>query len=163
MPPHCHTCTPTHYHTCTPHCHTCTPTHYHTYTHTPSHIHTSQLYHTCTPHAPYIIEGFGNATRIDYGTGHEAKFMAFVCCLMKIGVVLREDAAAVVLKVVKRWVGRRGGWEGVGWGVGRGDNLSSPARSEWEKIIAKVSWVLPAGESHILQRGPRRDYQNLVW
>ena len=111
-------CTPTHYHTHThattlSHMHTHTLSHAHhtvthahphtiTYTHTPSHIHTSQLYHTCTPHAPYIIEGFGNATRIDYGTGHEAKFMAFVCCLMKIGVVLREDAAAVVLKVVKR-------------------------------------------------------------
>ena len=55
--------------------------------------------HMCTP---CTIEGFGNATRIDYGTGHEAKFMAFLCCLMKIGVILKEDAAAVVLRVVKR-------------------------------------------------------------
>ena len=146
IPTHYHTCTPTHYHTCTPtHYHTCTPTHYHTcmHTHTPSHIHTSQLhvYRTCTPHAPYIIEGFGNATRIDYGTGHEAKFMAFLCCLMKIGVVRREDAAAVVLKVVKRW-------------GGGGDNLSNPARSEWEKILAMVSWVLLAG-GKLLQRGPK--------
>ena len=50
-----------------------------------------------------ILEGFGNATRIDYGTGHEAKFMGFLFCLMKIGVLSKEDAAAVVLKIVNRY------------------------------------------------------------
>ena len=95
----------THYHMCTPtHCHMHTLSHVHT--HTLSHVHTHTLSHMCTP---CTIEGFGNATRIDYGTGHEAKFMAFLCCLMKIGVILKEDAAAVVLRVVKRWgEGRRG-------------------------------------------------------
>ena len=47
-------------------------------------------------------EGFGNATRIDYGTGHEAKFAAFVCCLMKLGVIPRKDAAAVALRVMSK-------------------------------------------------------------
>ena len=46
-----------------------------------------------------LAEGFGNATRIDYGTGHELKFMAFICCLMKIGVIPKEDGAAVVLRI----------------------------------------------------------------
>ena len=46
-----------------------------------------------------LAEGFGNATRIDYGTGHELKFMAFICCLMKIGVIPKEDGATVVLRV----------------------------------------------------------------
>ena len=46
-----------------------------------------------------MLEGFGNYTRIDYGTGHEAKFMAFLCCLMRIGAVPTEDSAAVVLRV----------------------------------------------------------------
>lgn len=52
----------------------------------------------------YFIEGFGNYTRIDYGTGHEAKFMAFLCCLMKIGVVPMEDAAAIVLRVSIKYI-----------------------------------------------------------
>jgi len=52
----------------------------------------------------YLCQGFGNATRIDYGTGHEAKFVAFLCCLMKIGVILREDAAAVVLVVMNKYL-----------------------------------------------------------
>ncbi|XP_041378741.1 serine/threonine-protein phosphatase 2A activator-like [Gigantopelta aegis] len=52
----------------------------------------------------YFIEGFGNYTRIDYGTGHEAKFMAFLCCLMKIGAVLVEDGPAIVLKVTTKYL-----------------------------------------------------------
>ena len=50
------------------------------------------------------LEGFGNYTRIDYGTGHEAKFMAFLCCLMKIGAVPVEDGPAIVLKVTTKYV-----------------------------------------------------------
>ena len=50
-----------------------------------------------------LTEGFGNATRIDYGTGHELKFMAFICCLMKIGVIPKEDGAAVVLRIASWW------------------------------------------------------------
>ena len=44
-------------------------------------------------------EGFGNYTRIDYGTGHEAKFMAFLCCLMQIRAIPLEDKDVVVLRV----------------------------------------------------------------
>jgi serine/threonine-protein phosphatase 2A activator len=29
--------------------------------------------------APYLCDAFGNATRIDYGTGHEASFVVFLC------------------------------------------------------------------------------------
>ena len=110
---HTHTLSYAHPHTITHVHHTLTHVHPHTITH--AHPHTiTRVYHTLThahhtlSHAhtitctPCTIEGFGNATRIDYGTGHEAKFMAFLCCLMKIGVILREDAAAVVLRVVKR-------------------------------------------------------------
>lgn len=49
-------------------------------------------------------ESFGNPTRIDYGTGHEFKFCAFLCCLMKLGVIPRANAAAVALKVVAKYV-----------------------------------------------------------
>ena len=47
-------------------------------------------------------EAYGNPTRIDYGTGHEFKFAAFLCCLIKLGVVPQMDAAALVLKVFNR-------------------------------------------------------------
>ncbi|KAL5483732.1 hypothetical protein EMCRGX_G020141 [Ephydatia muelleri] len=53
---------------------------------------------------PYLREGFGNRTRIDYGTGHELKFMAFVCCLMELGAIPQSDAAAVVIRVVGRYL-----------------------------------------------------------
>jgi len=31
--------------------------------------------------APYLCDSFGNATRIDYGTGHETNFFVFLCAL----------------------------------------------------------------------------------
>ena len=51
---------------------------------------------------PIYTEGFGNATRIDYSTGHEMKFVAFLCCLMKMKVIPQECAAAVVIHVITR-------------------------------------------------------------
>lgn len=37
--------------------------------------------------AGYFSESFGNSTRIDYGTGHELAFIAFLACLFKCGVL----------------------------------------------------------------------------
>jgi hypothetical protein len=31
--------------------------------------------------AEYFKESFGDKTRIDYGTGHETTFIAWLCCL----------------------------------------------------------------------------------
>jgi serine/threonine-protein phosphatase 2A activator len=53
---------------------------------------------------PYLLQGFGNATRIDYGTGHEMKFAAFLCCLMKMKVIPQDCAAALVLHVIRRYL-----------------------------------------------------------
>lgn len=50
----------------------------------------------------YLIESFGNSTRIDYGTGHEMSFCMFLLCLFKIGAFTEEDAAAVVLKIFSK-------------------------------------------------------------
>ncbi|KER19530.1 phosphotyrosyl phosphate activator protein, partial [Opisthorchis viverrini] len=61
--------------------------------------------------AGYLIESVGNATRIDYGTGHELAFIAFLFCLFKLGVLqipalgaskttLLNDYAAVGLVVM---------------------------------------------------------------
>ncbi|CAG5131303.1 unnamed protein product [Candidula unifasciata] len=52
----------------------------------------------------YLIESVGNDTRIDYGTGHELAFVAFLCCLCKLGVLREEDYVAVVLKLFERYL-----------------------------------------------------------
>lgn len=49
-----------------------------------------------------MAESFGNSTRIDYGTGHEFKFCAFLCCLMKLKVIQQEAAAPLGLLVFSR-------------------------------------------------------------
>ncbi|CAG9838183.1 unnamed protein product [Diabrotica balteata] len=52
----------------------------------------------------YLIEGFGNATRIDYGTGHELSFLMFLCALFKIGYLNTRDGPAVACKVFVRYL-----------------------------------------------------------
>uniref|UniRef100_A0A2I3T5P9 Serine/threonine-protein phosphatase 2A activator n=1 Tax=Pan troglodytes TaxID=9598 RepID=A0A2I3T5P9_PANTR len=47
--------------------------------------------------AVYLKESVGNSTRIDYGTGHEAAFAAFLCCLCKIGVLRVDDQIAITV------------------------------------------------------------------
>uniref|UniRef100_A0A4W3IVV2 Serine/threonine-protein phosphatase 2A activator n=1 Tax=Callorhinchus milii TaxID=7868 RepID=A0A4W3IVV2_CALMI len=54
--------------------------------------------------AVYLKESVGNATRIDYGTGHEAAFASFLCCLCKIGVLKVEDQLAIVFQVFDRYL-----------------------------------------------------------
>ncbi|XP_044776575.1 serine/threonine-protein phosphatase 2A activator isoform X5 [Neomonachus schauinslandi] len=54
--------------------------------------------------AVYLKESVGNSTRIDYGTGHEAAFAAFLCCLCKIGVLRVDDQIAIVFKVFDRYL-----------------------------------------------------------
>uniref|UniRef100_A0A1I8ITV8 Serine/threonine-protein phosphatase 2A activator n=1 Tax=Macrostomum lignano TaxID=282301 RepID=A0A1I8ITV8_9PLAT len=52
----------------------------------------------------YFVESFGNGTRIDYGTGHELAFVAFLCCLFKAGFLVTADCAAVALSVFARYL-----------------------------------------------------------
>ncbi|KAG0170860.1 Serine/threonine-protein phosphatase 2A activator 2 [Apophysomyces sp. BC1034] len=54
--------------------------------------------------ARYFVESFGNRKRIDYGTGHEANFMAWLLCLEKLGVLTPEDDSAVVLRVFVKYI-----------------------------------------------------------
>ncbi|CAJ0960598.1 unnamed protein product, partial [Mesorhabditis belari] len=44
---------------------------------------------------PYLLDSFGNQTRIDYGSGHEAAFLILLLCLEKIGLFTKEDSAAI--------------------------------------------------------------------
>jgi serine/threonine-protein phosphatase 2A activator len=32
---------------------------------------------------PYLLGGFGSSQRLDYGTGHELSFLAFIACIWK--------------------------------------------------------------------------------
>ena len=56
--------------------------------------------YTCCGPAPAA----GNATRIDYGTGHETTFAALLYCLAKAGVFCAEDAQALVTRVFSRYI-----------------------------------------------------------
>lgn len=40
----------------------------------------------------YLLDSFGNPTRIDYGTGHEMAFVFFLCALFKIGICKEEHS-----------------------------------------------------------------------
>jgi len=65
--------------------------------------------------APYLAHSFGNALRIDYGTGHELNFVCWLLCLWDSGVLLTTDEqskglaaddvkACLVLVVFDRYV-----------------------------------------------------------
>lgn len=52
----------------------------------------------------YLLESFGNGTRIDYGTGHEMSFIMFLCCLYKIGSLTLEDNVATVFLIFNKYL-----------------------------------------------------------
>jgi len=54
--------------------------------------------------AAYLKESFGNATRIDYGTGHELAFAAFLCCAERVGTFTADDRPALVLRVFQKYL-----------------------------------------------------------
>ncbi|EAY05645.1 phosphotyrosyl phosphatase activator, putative [Trichomonas vaginalis G3] len=47
----------------------------------------------------YYCQSFGSWTRIDYGTGHEFNFLAFIASLFALGIVQPEDSEAIVFDV----------------------------------------------------------------
>eukprot|EP01132_Coremiostelium_polycephalum_P009137 gene9137-11195_t len=52
----------------------------------------------------YLINCFGDRTRIDYGSGHEANFICFLLCLVKIKYLERKDYSSLVLRVFYRYL-----------------------------------------------------------
>eukprot|EP00252_Welwitschia_mirabilis_P006161 TRINITY_DN1691_c0_g1_i1.p1 TRINITY_DN1691_c0_g1~~TRINITY_DN1691_c0_g1_i1.p1 ORF type:complete len:345 (+),score=40.12 TRINITY_DN1691_c0_g1_i1:207-1241(+) len=53
---------------------------------------------------PYFADSFGNAMRIDYGTGHETNFAAWLFCLARLGLIREDDYQAVVSRVFARYL-----------------------------------------------------------
>jgi serine/threonine-protein phosphatase 2A activator len=49
----------------------------------------------------YLIGSFGSAQRLDYGTGHELSFLAFLGCLWKIGLLEEGEERAIVVGVIQ--------------------------------------------------------------
>ena len=62
------------------------------------------LQHSVIEVKDYLDYSFGNEVRIDYGTGHEFSFVAFLCCYFKLGVLKQEDQVAVAIKVFERYL-----------------------------------------------------------
>ncbi|VVC45166.1 Hypothetical protein CINCED_3A000922 [Cinara cedri] len=52
----------------------------------------------------YIIDSFGNPTRIDYGTGHELSFCMFLCGLFKVNMLKQSDSKATVNILFSRYL-----------------------------------------------------------
>lgn len=53
---------------------------------------------------PYFLDSFGNPFRIDYGTGHETNFAAWLYCLARLGLLKEEDYHAVVSRVFVKYL-----------------------------------------------------------
>ncbi|KAL8520667.1 hypothetical protein ACS0TY_011275 [Phlomoides rotata] len=64
----------------------------------------SELRDAAVELVPYFTDSFGNASRIDYGTGHETNFAAWLYCLARMGVVREEDYPALVSRVFVKYM-----------------------------------------------------------
>jgi serine/threonine-protein phosphatase 2A activator len=52
----------------------------------------------------YLQDSFGSVARLDYGTGHELNFVAFLCCLEHLQIVDKCHRRKVATGVFKRYV-----------------------------------------------------------
>lgn len=62
----------------------------------------SEFHNTIPEIEVYLVEGVGNSTRIDYGSGHEMSFVMFLYCLFKIGFLALDDRCAAALVIFAR-------------------------------------------------------------
>ncbi|SCU95918.1 LAMI_0F04412g1_1 [Lachancea mirantina] len=52
----------------------------------------------------YLIESWGNSSRIDYGSGHELNFVCFLYVLQEFGVLKINDSRNIVLILFRRYL-----------------------------------------------------------
>ncbi|KAK5131220.1 hypothetical protein LTR08_001189 [Meristemomyces frigidus] len=52
----------------------------------------------------YLLGSFGSAQRLDYGTGHELSFLAFLGCLWKLSAFEDGEERAIVMGVVQPYL-----------------------------------------------------------
>jgi serine/threonine-protein phosphatase 2A activator len=48
---------------------------------------------------PYFLGGFGDQTRLDYGSGHELSFVGWLCCLDLLEILNEKDHQAVITRI----------------------------------------------------------------
>ncbi|KAJ2479693.1 Serine/threonine-protein phosphatase 2A activator 2 [Coemansia sp. RSA 2131] len=63
----------------------------------------------------YLCESFGNCRRIDYGTGHELNFIAFLLCLHKLKIIAQSDFPALVIHVFYKYISVMRGLQMTYW------------------------------------------------
>ncbi|KAI9734567.1 MAG: Serine/threonine-protein phosphatase 2A activator 2 [Cirrosporium novae-zelandiae] len=49
--------------------------------------------------APYFLSSLGSALRLDFGSGHELAFLAYLLCLYLLGLIPKKDFPTLVLRV----------------------------------------------------------------
>lgn len=49
----------------------------------------------------YLLGSFGSAQRLDYGTGHELSYLAFLGCLWKLGLFEDGEERAIVVGLIQ--------------------------------------------------------------
>jgi serine/threonine-protein phosphatase 2A activator len=54
----------------------------------------------------YLLGSFGSAQRLDYGTGHELSFVAFLGCLWKVGAFADGEERGIIVGVIQPYVRR---------------------------------------------------------
>ncbi|KAK0333629.1 Serine/threonine-protein phosphatase 2A activator 1 [Friedmanniomyces endolithicus] len=52
----------------------------------------------------YLMGSFGSAQRLDYGTGHELSFIAFLGCAWKLGAFVDGEERSIVIGVVQPYL-----------------------------------------------------------
>lgn len=52
----------------------------------------------------YFVGSFGNATRLDYGTGHECSFLVMLHCMHELNLFAATDLDAIPLVVTARYL-----------------------------------------------------------
>jgi serine/threonine-protein phosphatase 2A activator len=61
---------------------------------------------------PYLLGGFGSSQRLDYGTGHELSFLAFIGCIWKLGGFTATNSSdgalerSIVLGIIEPYVSK---------------------------------------------------------
>ncbi|KAK5109997.1 hypothetical protein LTR62_006364 [Meristemomyces frigidus] len=52
----------------------------------------------------YLLGSFGSAQRLDYGTGHELSFLAFLGCLWKLNYFKEGEERAIVMGIIQPYL-----------------------------------------------------------
>ena len=64
-----------------------------------------ESYHAAIPElGEYFLDSFGSYERIDYGTGHEMNFLAYLYCLFRLGLYTKDEFKGLVNCIFERYL-----------------------------------------------------------